>query len=325
MSRLRIAVIGAGNVAQAHLKVLAAHPDCDVVALCDRDPAILAATGDRFAIGERLDDADRLLHRDDVDAVFVLVSVLAVAGVAAPFIDAGMPTFLEKPPGIYSSETAHLAELQQMRGSIAMVGFSKRYFSNLMEMKRRLAEVGPVMSVSVDAHEDLTTVPRDKFSDLVLRRWPYANGIHALDLLRYFGGDVAEVESHSRSVENGFTDSSSAMLRFTSGALGRAALDLFGPGDYRCEVHVVGATAFSFARPDWLERSTFTLRDQPDEEFAADDDDRRFKPGFWKQASAFLDGVRAGKQPAAPAPDLADAHKTMVLIDQICGQPAGPE
>jgi predicted dehydrogenase len=322
MSRLRVAVIGGGRVAQFHLQVLTNHPDCDVVALADRDPQLLATTADRFGIGERLADADALLGRDDVDAVFVLVNVLAVANVAAKFIDAGMPTFLEKPPGLYSSETAHLAELQQKRGTIATVGLSKRYFANFLEMKRRLAEIGPVATVSVDAHEDLRDVERDKFPPEVLRRWPYANGIHAIDLLRYFGGDVAEVESHARTIENGFPDSFSAMVHFKSGAMGRAAVDLFGPGDYRCEVHVVGATAFSAVRPDWFGHSTLVVRDREDEILDQDDDDRRFKTGFWKQNTAFLEGVRSGKQPPPPAADLGDAHKTMVLLDQICQLPA---
>ncbi len=304
MSRLRVAVIGGGRVAQDHLKVLTNHPDCDVIALADRDPKLLATTADRFGIGERLDDADSLLRRDDLDA--------------------GVPTFAEKPPGIYSSDTAHLAELQQKRGTIATVGLNKRYYSNLLEMKHRLAEVGPVVTVSLDAHEDLSTVPRDRFPIDVLRRWPYANGIHGLDLLRFFGGDVAEVESHARTIENAFPDSFSAIVHFTNGAMGRAAIDLFGPGEYRCEVHVVGATGI-LEKPDWFGTSTLFRRGQSDEAIVQDEDDHRFKQGFWKQNSAFLEGVRAGKQPPWPAADLADAYKTMVLIDQICQQPAAAE
>jgi phthalate 4,5-cis-dihydrodiol dehydrogenase len=324
MSRLRVAVVGAGNVAQSHLQVLTDHPDCEVVALVDPAANTLAATADRFRISERLDSADALLGRDDIDAVFVLVSVVAVANVAARYIDAGLPTFLEKPPGLYSSETEHLAELQQKRGTIATVGLNKRYYSNLQEMKSRLAAVGPVVTVALDAHEDLSTVSRKQFSLEVLRRWPYANGIHGLDLLRFFGGDVAEVESHAHTVENAFPDSFSAMIRFESGAAGRAAIDLFGPGEYRCEVHVVGATAI-LEKPDWFGTSTLFQRGRPDESIIQDEDDHRYKQGFWKQDSAFLKGVRAGTQPPWPAPDLADAHQTMVLIDQICQLPATPD
>jgi len=163
---------------------------------------------------------------------------------------------------------------------------------------------------------------RQKFSPLVLQRWAYANGIHALDLLRYFGGHVAEVRSSRRTVENDFPDSYSATLRFVSGAHGRSAIDWFAPSQHRFELRCVGALATSAVG---FGTTTLRVRGQPDETLEPDEDDRRFKAGFWKQATALLEGVRAGKQPSYPSPSLADAHQTMAMIDQICQLPAKPE
>ena len=117
MSRLRVAVIGAGNIAQQHLPVLTNHPDCEVAVLCDVNPAMLAETAERFGIAEREQSPDALLRRDDLDAVYVLVSVLHVARVASKFIAAGLPTFIEKPPGICSADTGRLAELAEKHGN----------------------------------------------------------------------------------------------------------------------------------------------------------------------------------------------------------------
>jgi predicted dehydrogenase len=251
MSRLRIAVVGAGNIAQQHLPVLSNHPDCQVALLCDPNAATRAQTAERFEIGEQAETVEQALARDDIDAVFVLVSVLHVARVAGASIAAGMPTFLEKPPGIYSSETARLAELQQRHGTVAMVGLNRRFYSSHLAARERLLARGPIVSVTVDAHEDLARASREKFSPLVLRRWAYANGIHALDLLRFFGGDVAEVDAWRSAVENDFPDSYTARLRFGGGALGRAAVDWFAPGRHRFEVRGIGACATS--RPDWFD------------------------------------------------------------------------
>ncbi len=60
------------------------------------------------------------------------------------------------------------------------------------------------------------------------------------------------------------------------------------------------------------------MRHQPDEHFGLDADDRQYKPGFWKQATAFLAGARSGQQPPFPAASLADAYRTMQMIDGIC-------
>jgi predicted dehydrogenase len=337
MSRLRVAVIGAGNIAQQHLPVLGGYPDCEVAALCDANPATLAETVERFTAPgaalanqdppERLTDVRAVLARDDLDAVFVLVSVLAVSRVAAQFVAAGMPSFIEKPPGIASAETAQLAELQQRHGTVAVVGLNRRFYSSHLEARRRLLAHGPVATVTVDAHEDLTrAVTRDKFPPPVLRRWAYANGIHALDLLRFFGGEVAEVDAERATVEdaarNGAPDSISARLRYVSGARGRAAVDWIGPGRHRFEVRSVGATATSrpsFGGTEWA------VRGQPVEVIEPDEDDRRYKPGFWKQDAAFLEGVRRGRQPDWPSVTLADAHATMAMLDRICGLPATAE
>jgi predicted dehydrogenase len=318
VSRVRVAVVGAGNIAQEHLKVLTGQPLAEVVLLCDRDPKTLAETGARFGIAERVGDPQAVLRRDDLDAVYVLVSVLAVAEVATPFIGAGLPVFLEKPPGIASAETARLAELQQRRGTIAVVGLNRRFYAAHLALRERFQAGGSPLSVTVEAHEDLARVSRQKFPPLVLRRWAYANGIHALDLLRFFGGEVTEVHAFRDAFEHDFPDCLTAHLRFASGGHGRAAVDWVAPGRHRFEVRAAGVCATS---SPGFGAVTLTMRGRPEEGLEPDADDRRFKPGFWKETEAFLQGVRRGQQPPFPSASLADAHRTMVMIDQICGFP----
>ena len=302
--------------------MLTDHPDCEVAVLCDVNAATRAATAEKFGIGAQAERTEEVLARDDVDAVFVLVSVLDVARVAGRCIAAGMPTLLEKPPGIYSADTAHLAELQQKHGTVAMVGLNRRFYSSHLAARERLLARGAIVSVAVDAHEDLARTSREKFPPLVLRRWAYANGIHALDLLRFFGGEVAEIEWWRRQVEYEFPDSFTARLTFAGGADGRAAVDWMSPGRHRFEVRTIGACATSRGG---FGSTELAVRGQPVETIEPDEDDRGYKPGFWKQDSAFPAGVRERRQPAWPAPTLADAHASMVMIDRISGLPAsGP-
>jgi phthalate 4,5-cis-dihydrodiol dehydrogenase len=329
MEPLRVAIVGAGGIAQQHLPVLAARHDCRVVLLCDPNAAARAETAARFVIPEQADDVAAVARRDDLDAVFVLVSVMAVAEVAARCIEAGLPTFIEKPPGLYSSETARLAELADRRGAIAMVGLNRRFYAAHLAIRERLAAIGPLATLTVEAHEDLSRVP-ERFAarrggvplpEPVFRRWAIANGIHALDLLRYFGGEVEEISAQCHSVGQPFPDVHTAAIRFASGAHGRALVDYIAPGGHRFEIRVAGARATSLPGFDGV---TLSLSGQPDQVIEPDDDDRRYKPGFWKQAGAFLSGARAGRQPAFPAPSLADAHRTMALIERICGLPPAP-
>lgn len=326
MSQLRVAVIGAGNIAQEHLRVLTAHPDCEVVLLCDLDPVVRSETAKRYGIPQHVDSANVVVRRDDIDAVFVLVSVIAVSSVATTFLQAGLPTFLEKPPGLYSTDTAQLAELAERRGSIAMVGLNRRFYASHLAAQQRLKQHGLLTTVTVEAHEDLARIPErwkskrgGEIPAPVLHRWAIANGIHALDLLRYFGGDVDEVYSATRArFEQGFPDAHTAVLRFANGAHGRALIDWMAPGNHRFELRSVGVRATS---EPGFGTTILSQRGEADVRLEPDADDREFKPGFWKQDSAFLQAVRSGHSPRFPAASLADAHQTMVLIEQICRLP----
>lgn len=151
MSRLRVGVIGAGAIAQQHLPVLTNHPDSEVAVLCDVDPETLAETAQRFGISEQEESPDALLRRDDLDAVYVLVSVLHVA---SKFIPAGILTFVEKPPGICSADIARLAALAEQHGTVAMVGLHRRFYSTNLAVRERMAELGPLTTITVEAHQD---------------------------------------------------------------------------------------------------------------------------------------------------------------------------
>lgn len=313
---LNIAVVGAGNIAQRHLKVLTDLREGRVTTLVDTNPRVLEETGARFGVSNRLSSHEGLLEGDRPDAVFVLVSVLHVAPVAADFIRAGIPTFLEKPPGLYTSQTRALADLARAAGTPAVVGVNRRFYSTLLKGRELVLESGPVQSVTVDAHEDIRRVRENpKFPEEVMKRWSVANGIHALDLLRFFGGDVASVRTMHHTVEGPMPDCCSALLTFTGGAVGRASMDWFAPGGHRVEVRGNGVTFTS----DLGQGATLRRRDRGPENVEADDVDRRYKAGFGRQDRTFLSWVRNGGTLPFPACSLEDAVKTMEMIDAISG------
>lgn len=196
-----------------------------------------------------------------------------------------------------------------------MVGVNRRFYSTNIEGRRRLLAAGPLRTISVEAHEDIERVRSGtKFPPEVLRRWSAANGIHVLDLLRFFGGDVARVTAHQRSFGGPMPDACSAVLEFDGGALGRAAMDWTAPGGHRYEARGPGVTLTSdlgFSRLTWRERG----RDP--ETIELDDVDRSYKPGFYRQDATFLDCVRTGTPLPFPACTLDDAVKTMAMIDTI--------
>lgn len=313
---LQVAVIGAGHIAQKHLEVLTDIPEARVVTLVDSHLQTLQETAERFAIPGRLQSHAELLEGDRPDAVFVLVSVLQVAEVAADFLRAGIPTFLEKPPGLYTDQTRDLARLAEAHHVPAMVGVNRRFYSTMLTGRQRLLAEGPIRSITVEAHEDLHQIREDaKFPEEVQRRWSAANGIHALDLLRFFGGQVTEIKASCETVEGPMPDCYTANLRFEGGAAGRALMDWFAPGTHRVQVRSVGATFTSTIDHE----AHIQYRGGHREQLELDELDRQYKPGFWRQDQTFLRWVRDGGVLPFPACSLADAVGTMEMIDSITG------
>jgi predicted dehydrogenase len=144
-----------------------------------------------------------------------------------------------------------------------------------------------------------------------------ANGIHALDLLRFFAGDVARVTAVQRTFEGPMPDACAAILEFEGGALGRVGVDWTAPGGHRFEVRPPGVTL----APDdlYLQRLILQARGREPVVLEQDEADQRYKPGFLRQDRTFLDCVRSGAPLPFPASDLDDAVKTMELVDAITG------
>jgi len=316
MKNLNIAVLGAGNIAQQHLPVLKDLPEIGCITLVDSDPVTLQQTGDRFEIDRRLSSVDDL-KSDSLDAVFVLVSVLAVHEVASRFLSAGIPTFLEKPPGIHTWQTQELADLARENSTLAMVGVNRRFYSTSMAARKTALAAGPIQTVTVEAHEDIQRVRNGtKFPPEVLHRWSAANGIHALDMIRFFGGDVSSVTSIQHKVEGEMPDAHGALIEFENGALGRAGMDWLGPGGHRYEIRTAGMTLTS--SPGYR---TVTVQERGKDRFLLEYDeiDLNYKAGFFRQDSTFIRCVQTGGPLPFPACDLDDAVKTMQLIDEISG------
>ena len=179
---VRCAVVGTRNIAGMHIPVLQALPESTVVALCDIDAQAVSTTAHQFGVDKTFTSVESLQAWGEYDAVYVLVSVLAVAGIAELFLRAGTPTFIEKPPGLYTVDTERLATAVCETGTIATVGLNRRFYSNTMAGREALMETGEIVSVTVHADEDVGPKWDDpRFPPEVAARWVYANSIHALD------------------------------------------------------------------------------------------------------------------------------------------------
>lgn len=327
MEKLRVAVIGAGRIAAgSHLPCLARFPDVELV-LCEVDDARLRSVAGQFGVRETYRDHREVLAGARPDAVFVLTPPPVTYGVARDCLAAGVPTLMEKPPGMTTAETRDLLATAEAAGTVGMVAVNRRFQPMLNEARRLVEENGPIAAIVAEFyHYSMALYRRLGSSEETLARIITPGAIHTIDLVRYLGGDVAAVHAYADRYFDRHPDSFTALIRFTGGATALLNYNLTSPVRIeKVSFHGRDASAFlvGLAESCVVHRAdlTYDLRnvrryDPSSPEWS----DRPYNPvvnGWWDQARFFVDCVREGRAPTFPASGLADAIKTMELIDLI--------
>jgi predicted dehydrogenase len=119
-----MAVIGVGHLGQHHARVLAAHPDVELVAVADtRLEQAQTIAAEHGTTAET--DFQRLVDR--VDAVSIAVPTIHHRAVAEAFLARGIATLIEKPLATSLAEAEALVALAQAQGAVLQVGHIERF------------------------------------------------------------------------------------------------------------------------------------------------------------------------------------------------------
>jgi predicted dehydrogenase len=136
---LRVAVVGAGQVAARHVEAFADHPDAVVVAVADplleRAEALASRAG-----GRAYADYEAMLEAEDVDAVCVCVPHDLHLDVARAAVAAGAHLLMEKPIATTLEDAHEMLRLVDDAGLTMMIGFVHRFRNEVLEAKRLVQE-----------------------------------------------------------------------------------------------------------------------------------------------------------------------------------------
>ena len=194
--KIRAGVIGMGQMGQLRRRLLAAHPDFEVVASCDREPKALTLGPE-----EAFHTDYRQVLDAPTDAVFVCTTNDASAAVAAAALDAGKHVFCEKPPGRSLAEVRRIADAERRNPRLKLkFGFNHRYHESVRDalaiaQSERLGRLlwmrGLYGKSGGPGFERSWRNDRQRSGGGIL----LDQGIHMLDLFRLFGGEFEEVKS----------------------------------------------------------------------------------------------------------------------------------
>ncbi|NUS14217.1 MAG: Gfo/Idh/MocA family oxidoreductase [Streptomyces sp.] len=120
---LRLGVVGCAGIAwRRMLPAVAASPDVVLTAVASRDGDRARVFTDRFG-GEPVAGYERLLERDDVDAVYVPLPAMLHAAWIERALLAGKHVLSEKPLAATAADAAALVALAERRGLVLLESF----------------------------------------------------------------------------------------------------------------------------------------------------------------------------------------------------------
>lgn len=146
MDKIRIGVIGVGQIGRMHLDGYREIPEAEVVALCGRTEANLCRAADEYGVADKYTDYRELLRRSDIDAVDVCLHNRLHAPVAIAALRAGKHVYCEKPiAGSYADGAAMLAAAEET-GKMLHIQLGG-LFRMPVRAARRLVEGGAVGTI----------------------------------------------------------------------------------------------------------------------------------------------------------------------------------
>jgi virulence factor len=330
MDRVRVGFIGAGGMANSvHYPSLAGFRDVEIATICDLDEGRLNRTADRYGVEQRFKDYRLMLEEVSLDAVYAIMapvptghyaSVEPLVNIVVNCLKRGLHIFIEKPPGISVEEARRMAEAAKRYGCKTMVGFNRRFIPVFRETKRVVEEHGPITHCIAVFHKNMIGQPEpwDCVSHLV------ADVIHAVDALRFMGGEPEKVVSHVASFYADYMNSFNALIRFKNGCVGHLCSNYSSGGRvHYFEMHSKGVYAFVNVPFEPEKQEALILKgDKPygEAEFMRNLDlvggcrDFHVIYGYLQENRHFIDCIREDRMPET---NFEDAVKTMELVERI--------
>lgn len=293
---MRIGLIGLGDIAQkAYLPVISSMEGVMPV-LCTRNPNVLRHLVQTYNLQEGYADVSELLGAK-IDGAMVHTSTEHHAEIVDKLLQAGVPTFVDKPVSYKLSETERVLELSAKKDLPFFVGFNRRYAPLICNIN----EANPVQ-IKMQKNRVNLAAPQQTFI--------FDDFIHVLDTLRFLSdGNIDQLNVFSyykdhllASIDVNWQAGKTMMCGSMNRICGveEETLELFGQQQKWLVSRLSQGWHYTPAHKTEL---TFS-----------DWDPTLYKRGFVSMIQAFIKQVEMNKSDATQLDDILQTHR---LCDQV--------
>lgn len=145
---MKVAVIGVGSMGQNHARIYSTLDTVELVAVADANLKTAELVAKRYNC-KAYDNYINLLHNEEIDALSIAVPTNLHREVALEVLNKKKHVLLEKPIATSEQEAMEIINCAQKNNVKLMIGHIERFNSAIIEMKKRLGELGEIYKIDV--------------------------------------------------------------------------------------------------------------------------------------------------------------------------------
>lgn len=219
-------IIGLGKMGISHAAILGAHPDVNLIAVCDTNSLVLEAFN-KFSRIKTYSDYIKMIKEEELDFVVIATPTKLHYPIVKFALDRGLHVFCEKPFTLTAGQGKVLSEIALEKNLVNQVGYHNHFIGTFRELKRLLSAnvLGELVHFSGEAYGPVVTKEkgntwRSKPEEGGGCLYDYAS--HVLNLVQEIVGKPFKVQgSLLKSIySNGVYDAVYSLLELQSGLTG---------------------------------------------------------------------------------------------------------
>jgi predicted dehydrogenase len=315
--RIRVGIIGCGAITYiAHMPALRRIPNVIVEYLCDLNVERAEFLAKKLSLNNSkiTSNYDEVIEDANIDAVIVATPPHTHYEIIVKAIKGGKHIFCEKPVTLDESEALSILNILRKRGDIKfMVGFNFRFAPQFAEIKELIEEgfIGqPLFMVSIFS-SDITNWPTVTKFQLTRGKGGvfFDTGIHHIDLVRWYLGEVKEVFAEMLKINNYDVDNLAvAHLKTQKDAIATLNISWCGPSIH--EVKVIGKKA-SLSADVYSPVIYFTKSYFTPPRTLVKTLNKSIVNSYVYELQHFIDCILNNRN---PSPSIEDGYKALVIV-----------
>lgn len=209
---IKTGIIGLGKMGLSHAAIINAHPDLELVAVCDSSALILEAMK-KYGYFRTYSDYRKMLAENDLAAMFVATPTKFHTEMVLNCLQRNIHVFCEKPFSLTVSDGQNMVELAAENKLVNQVGYHNRFIGTFNFMKKlvTLGILGELYHFVGEAYGPVVVKKKESTWRSVSSEgggclFDYAS--HVINLIEFVLDDIKDVNGvmlkkvYSREVED---------------------------------------------------------------------------------------------------------------------------